>query len=63
MAQEKKSISFKNAVIDMRERTITEFLKDEVKTYDLDHVLSDWEGIDGINFTIQQTTDLQAKED
>jgi hypothetical protein len=58
MAKESRQISFKNAVICVEDNTITEYLKDETKVYDLKKVLSDWNGIEGINFTLKQEDDV-----
>lgn len=59
MAQSKKSISFKNAVINMNDHTITEFAKDETRTYDLDSILREWEGVTDISLSIQQASDIE----
>lgn len=63
MAQIKKSVAFKNAVIDLHEGTITEFMKDGTKTYNLSDVLKEWDGIQEISFSIQQTNDIPSNED
>lgn len=58
MAKINKSVIFKNAIIDMSERTITEMDKDYTKTYRLDDMLSDWDGIGGISFVIKMSEDI-----
>lgn len=63
MAQIKKSVSFKNAIIDMAENTITEIGKDDVKTYDLSSILSEWNGVEGVTISIQQAQDIPSAED
>ena len=63
MAQINKSVTFKNAVIDMVDRTITEYLKDDVKTYKLDDVLADWDQVSGISLALKQSDDLPALND
>ena len=62
MAKASKSIAFKNAVIDKAEGTITEFTKDDTKTYSIDKLLEDWDGIEGISLTIKQDDDVPADE-
>lgn len=62
MAKASKSIAFKNAVIDKSEGTITEFTKDDTKTYSIDKLLEDWDGIEGISLTIKQDNDIPADE-
>ena len=62
MAKASKYIAFKNAVIDKSEGTITEFTKDDTKTYSIDKLLEDWDGIEGISLTIKQDDDVPADE-
>lgn len=63
MAQAKKAVAFKNAVIDVKDSTITEFTKDETNVYKLDDILAEWDGVEGISLTIQQSYDLPPIED
>lgn len=60
MAQMKKSVSFKNAIIDMNDRTITEITKDDTKVYKLDSILNEWNKMGGLTFTIQQSEDIPS---
>ena len=62
MAKSSKSIAFKNAVIDKAEGTITEFTKDDTKTYSIDKLLEDWDQVEGITLTIKQDDDVPADE-
>ena len=62
MAKKSKSIAFKNAVIDKAEGTITEFTKDDTKTYSIDKLLEDWDQVEGISLTIKQDDDVPADE-
>ena len=62
MAKASKSIAFKNAVIDKAEGTITEFTKDDTKTYSIDKLLEDWDQVEGISLTIKQDNDVPADE-
>lgn len=62
MAKESKSVSFKNATINKEDMTITEFTKDDSKTYSLENVIADWDGIDGVSLTIKRDNDIPADE-
>lgn len=62
MAKASKSIAFKNAVIDKAEGTITEFTKDDTKTYSIDKLLEDWDQVEGNSLTIKQDDDVPADE-
>ena len=62
MAKASKSIAFKNAVIDKKEGTITEFTKDDTKVYSIEKLLEDWDQVDGISLTIKQDDDVPADE-
>ncbi len=62
MAKVAKSVSFEKAQIDMKDHTITEYLKDETNTYKLDDILKDWDGVDGITFSIKQVDKLAVDE-
>ena len=58
MAKVTKAINFKNCVIDFNNRLITETTKDEIKVYKLDTILKDWDGIEGVSFTLKQDDEL-----
>lgn len=62
MAKESKSVSFKNATINKEDMTITEFTKDDSKTYSLENVIADWDGIDAVSLTIKRDDDIPADE-
>lgn len=62
MAKASKSVSFKNATINKEDMTITEFTKDDSKTYSLEKIIADWDGIDGVSLTIKQDNDIPADE-
>lgn len=62
MAQMKRSISFKKAMIDMSDRTITEYDKDAARTYRLDDILREWHGVEDITLSIQQSSEISAAE-
>lgn len=62
MAKVSKSASFKNAVINKEDMTITEYTKDDTKVYSLEKLLADWDGIECISLTIKQDDELPADE-
>lgn len=62
MAKVSKSMSFKNAVIDLENNTITEFTKDDTKVYGLRDVLKTWNGIEGISVSIKQEDEMPSAE-
>lgn len=62
MAKVSKSASFKGAVINKEDMTITEYTKDDSKVYSLEKLLADWDGIEGISLTIKQDDEIPADE-
>lgn len=52
------SCSFKNATIDSEKMTITEYTKDDQYVFDLNKVLSDWSGIDGLSISIKKDEEI-----
>ncbi len=52
-----KSMSFKSAVINVEDMTLTEELKDETNEFDIMDILKAWDGIPGVSITIKQDTD------
>ena len=63
MAQAKKAVTFKKAIIDTKDSTITEFTKDETNVYNLQDVLAEWNGVEGISITIQNTSEIPPVEE
>lgn len=57
MAKKSKSISFKNATICIADGTITEYFRDESKTYSIEKLLKEWDGIDGISLSVKLDED------
>jgi len=53
MAKQSQSISFRNAVLNADDMTITEYEKDETKVYDLMKVLREFHGKDGLSAMIK----------
>jgi hypothetical protein len=64
MAKKNLSVSFKNAVLDLEEGTISEFGKEEVKTYRLFDILRQFTGQDKfIDITIKESSDIPSEEE
>jgi len=59
MAKKYTSMHFKNACIDFKNMTITETTKDNIEEYDLNKVLQEWAGIDGISFSLRKDSELE----
>lgn len=53
-----KSESFRNAVIDTSDMTITEYDEDSVRTYSLTELLKRWDGVVGVTLTIRRSIHL-----
>lgn len=53
MAQFKKSVFYKNAVIDAEAGTLTEDCPDGEVVHQISEILNEWNGIEGITLTIQ----------
>ena len=49
-----KSVSFRNAVVDVENMKITEYTKDDQYEFNLLDVLKDWDQVEGISLTIRK---------
>ena len=49
-----KSVSFRNATIDVENMKITEYTKDDQYEFSLLEILSEWDKLDGITLTIRK---------
>lgn len=58
MADFERRERFENAVIDMKDLTITEFTDNETRCYDLMSLLKRWDGVVGITLTIERKVPL-----
>lgn len=58
MADFERRERFENAVIDMKDLTITEFTNSETRCYDLMSLLKRWDGVVGIALTIERKVPL-----
>ena len=61
MAKVSKSVSFKGAMIDLEEMKIYETTKDETFEYDLNSILQDWNGVEGISLSIKKDSDIDPE--
>lgn len=59
MAKTKDELKFNNAVIDKNQKKIIETTKDGVLVYDIDTVLENWYGREGISITFSQNVDIE----
>lgn len=57
-----KSISLKNATIGLEDGTVTEYTKDETRTYNIRKILEDWDQVDGVSIAIKQDDEVPADE-
>lgn len=48
-----KTQKFKNAVLSVKDNEIREIDKNEERSYNLDDVLKEWDGVEGVTITIQ----------
>jgi len=58
MAEEMKSESFQNAIIDTDDMTITEYGEDFVRCYSLIEFLKRWNGVVGVTLSIRRVVPL-----
>lgn len=58
MADFERRERFDNAVIDLSDMTITEYMDCDTKCYDLMNLLKRWDGVIGINLTIERCVPL-----
>lgn len=56
----KKSVVFKNAVIDMSAGTITEITKDGEMVFDLNEALAKWDGVEGVTINISTSDECMG---
>lgn len=58
MASQVRQERYKNATIDYKDMTLTEYDKDEARTYDLNEILARWDGVANITLSIQRREEL-----
>jgi len=62
MAKSKNEIKFTNAEINWDDKKIIESTKDSVLVYDLNKIMKEWDGKDGLSMTIFQNLEIEADE-
>ena len=62
MAKKQRGFSATNSMIDFENRKLVESTKDGDLVYDLDKILKEWNGIDGIAFSIKLNQDIEPDE-
>jgi len=62
MAKSKNEIKFTNAEINWDDKKIIESTKDGVLVYDLNKIMKEWDGKDGLSMTIFQNLEIEADE-
>lgn len=63
MAFQELREQFTNATIDCSDGTLTEFHRDEVRTYSIKEILKRWNGVPNITLTIERRIDLPPTEE
>lgn len=58
MADFERRERFDNAIIDLSDMTVTEYTDCDTKCYDLMNLLKRWDGVVGINLTIERCVPL-----
>jgi len=53
MAKSTKAVSFQKAQINLKDMTLTEYLKDETNTFNIMDIFKTWDGVDGISLNIK----------
>ena len=46
----------------IEDETVTEYTKDETRTYNIRKILKDWDQVDGVSITIKQDDEVPADE-
>jgi hypothetical protein len=62
MAKYSTSISFKNATIDANAMTVTEIDRDDMRVYDLNKVLRELDGVEGLSISFRSGGDRKPDE-
>ena len=59
MAKKTRAFKATNAMIDREKMLLVEFTKDGQNVYNLNKILQDWNGVDGITFSITLNEDIE----
>lgn len=62
MAKAQKKFTCNNCELDSSEMKLIETTKDGVLVYDLQKIIDTWSGLDGLNFSITQNSDIEPDE-
>lgn len=62
MAKNSRGFKATNAMIDKENGKIVEYVKDGVNVYFIDKLLTEWNGVEGINFAITLNQDREPDE-
>lgn len=62
MAKASRAEKYSKATIDREGGTITEYLKDETKVYNIDDILTRWNGVENISISISTDDELPSVE-
>ena len=49
-------------LVGLEDGTVTEYTKDETRTYNIRKILEDWDQVDGVSITIKQDDEVPADE-
>lgn len=63
MAFTEKREQYKNAVLDLSDKTLTEYGHDDVRVYSIEEILKRWDGVPDIVLTIERRVDLPPTEE
>lgn len=58
MAKESNSVKYEKATINVKDMTITEFLKDETKEHSIMDIIQKWDNVDNITVTFAKNSEV-----
>lgn len=53
---------YENALLDCSDGTLTEYRKDDTKTYSIQDILKRWDGVSGVSLTIERQLEILPPE-
>lgn len=62
MAKQTRAFKATNAMIDKEKMVLVEFTKDGQNVYDLNKILENWNGVDGIAFNITLNEEIEPDD-
>lgn len=63
MAKQSRSVSFRNLMIDSEAGTMSEFVKDDCRTYRIDTFLKEWSGIPNLTLLLKEEKELPGEDE